>query len=140
MRTSVPNSERGAALLEAALALGLVAMVATAGLAAFSRAAAVGVGAEAKMAALADAENALERASAAGFLARALAEGEAVLEGDGWRVTGAPYRPEEEAEAAREAGLEPGRESPLALVRLVAEAGGGGAPLVVLETLRVSPR
>lgn len=123
--------ERGAALIEAALALGLVALVAAAGLTAFSRAAAVSAGAEAKLAALAAAENAIERGSAPDFLARALGPEGAMLEGEGWRLSGRGFAPPE-AE---------GTEGPLALVRLVAEAGPDPeAPLVRLETLRSLPR
>ncbi|MFV0476034.1 MAG: hypothetical protein ACK5MQ_17800 [Pikeienuella sp.] len=126
------EAEAGAALLEAALALGLLALIAAAGLSAFGRAAAVSAAAEAKLTALAAAENAIERASAPDFLARALREGGAVLEGEGWRVEAAPY-----ADAlAAEAG-----ESPLALIRIAAEAGPGDNPrLVALETLRSLPR
>lgn len=129
--TSGRSSERGAALLEAALALALVAIIAGAGVTAFTRAAETGARAEARLDALVMAETALERASAPDFLRRALDEGEASLTGPGWRVTGAPY-----ADAADE---EIG-ESPLALVRLVAEAGPDGAPPVRLETLRSLPR
>lgn len=130
--------ERGAALLEAALALGLVALIAGAGLTAFSRAAESGAAATARLEALAAAENALERASAAGFLARAL-EGDAEMAGEGWRVTGAPYVGEAEGEAAAAAGAALG-DGPLALIHLRAEAGPEGAPLVTLETLRTLPR
>ncbi len=128
---SFRNSERGVALIEAALALGLVALVAAAGLSAFSRAERVSAAAEAKLAALALAENAIERGSAPDFLSRALASGDASLEGEGWRLTGSVFEGPE-AEAA---------ESPLALIRLLAEAGPDPeAPLVRLETLRSIPR
>ncbi|MFN3259323.1 MAG: hypothetical protein ACE37J_02075 [Pikeienuella sp.] len=128
--TSAPNRrERGAALLEAAVALALMALVAAAGFTAFGRAGAAGAAAEARLEALALAESALERGSAPGFLAAAL-EGEAALSGEGWRLSALPFPTEEEG--------------PLALVRLVAEAGfpegEDGAPLVRLETLRSLPR
>ena len=124
--TSAPNRrERGAALLEAALALALMALVAAAGFSAFGRAGATGAAAEARLEALALAESALERGAAPGFLAAAL-EGGASLKGEGWRLTGETWPQEED--------------SPIALVRLVAEAGPEGAPLVRLETLRSLPR
>lgn len=129
--TSQRSSERGAALLEAALGLALVALIAGAGLTAFTRAAETGARAEARLHALAMAENALERGSAPDFLRRALVEGDAELTGPGWRVAGAPY-----ADAADE---EIG-ESPLALIRLVAEAGAEGELPVRLETIRSLPR
>lgn len=116
--------ERGAALIEAALALGLVALIAAVGLSAFSRAAGTGAGAEARLEALSAAENALERGSAPDFLGQAR-EG-AVMNGEGWTLTGTPYEMEENG--------------PLILIRLVAEAGPRDAPLVRLETLRSLPR
>lgn len=136
------RGERGAALLEAALALGLVALVAGAGLTAFSRAAKSSAEAEATLTALAAAETALERASAAGFLASALAEGGAALEGEDWRVTGAPYASDDERAAATEAGVAPPSAGPLALIHLTAIAGLAAPerPLVRLETLRALPR
>lgn len=121
--TLSPNRrERGAALLEAAIALALVALIAAAGISAFSAAGRASADAAADMRALTLAENAIERASAPGFLRRALDEGEAVREGDGWRVTAIPY------------AADPG-DSPLALVEIRAEAGE-----VVLKTLRSLPR
>lgn len=124
------KGERGVALLEAAIALGLVALIAATGLSAFSGAARIGAAAEARLEALALAESALERASAPDILAAALADGAATLSGEGWRVDAAPY-PIAEDEGA------PG---PLALIRLRAVAGPEDAPLVVLETLRSLPR
>ncbi len=126
------DPERGAALLEAALALGLVAFIAAAGLSAFSGAARTGAAAEARLLALADASSALERASAPTFLAEALLAGGAELSGDGWRVEAAPY-----ANEGAEEGMEDG---PLALIRLTASAGPPEAPLVTLTTLRSLPR
>lgn len=122
------NPERGMALLEAAIALAIVAMVAATGLTAFSRASAVNQTAEARLEALAQAENALERASAAGFLAEVLDEGQARITGDGWQVTGVPY-PDAQA----------GDSSPMALVELTAVAGKD-ASSITLKTLRTIPK
>lgn len=120
--------ERGAALLEAAIALGIVALIASAGLSAFSGAARFGGAAADRLDALAAAEAALERGAAPAFLAEALATGAATLEGPGWRVEGEPYDGDD-------------GESPLALIRLSAAAGPDpDAPLVSLETLRSLPR
>lgn len=121
------RSESGMALVEAALALGLVALIAATGLSAFSRAATTGAAAEARLEALNAAENALERGSAPDFLAKARDE-VTVMSGEGWTLTGTPYEIEEE------------EDGPLALVRLVAEAGPPGEPRVRLETLRSLPR
>lgn len=118
------RGERGAALLEAALALALVALVAGAGLSAFGASNRASAAAEAKLASLALAENAIERGSRAAFLRLALEEGAAELTGDGWRLTAAPYADDLTAQ-----------ESPLALLRLIAEAGE-----VTLETVRSVPR
>lgn len=121
--TSAParRGERGLALLEAAIALGLVSLIAATGYGVFSRAADATARAEARLAALTLAENALERASAPDFLARAAETGEATLEGDGWRVTALPH------------DAPPGR---LTLLRLTAEAPPGDGALVTLTTLR----
>lgn len=125
-KTSSPNSgERGFALLEAAVALAIVALLAAAGFTAFAAANRAAAVAEARLTALAAAENALELASAPAVLRRALEDGEAALEGEGWRVVATPYADDD-------------GEGPLALVSLVAEAGET-AP-VRLETLRSLPR
>lgn len=124
-KTSSRNSEGGFALLEAAVALAVVALVAAAGFTAFAAANRSSAMAEARLRALAAAENAIERASVPSVLRQALDDGEARLEGDGWRVIAAPYEADDAA-------------SPLALVRLVATAGE--APVVTLETLRSLPR
>ena len=113
--------ERGAALLEAAIALGLVAIIAAAGFSAFSAASRASADAAERMRALRLAENAVEIASAAGFLRAALEEGEALASGEDWRVVARPY----------DAGDDDG---PLALIAI--EATGGGAPNVTLRTLR----
>ncbi len=126
---SVRNrGEHGAALLEAAIAIGIVAMIAATGLSAFSRAASVGQKSEARLEALADAENALERASVSGFLAQALADGAADLSGDDWQVMALPYQVEETATG------------PLALIELTATAGTARGAPVTLKTLRAIPR
>ncbi len=124
-KISSRSSEGGFALLEAAVSLAIVALIAAAGFTAFAAASRASAEAEARLAALAAAENALERASAPAMLREALEEGEAVLEGDGWRVVAAPY--------AEDEGV-----SPLALVSLIATAGE--APVVRLETIRSLPR
>lgn len=117
--TSARNSERGVALLEAVIALALVAMIASAGYAAFARAVDSAARAEARMAALAQAEMAIELASSPAFLVDALAAGGAALSGPGWRVEGAPQE----------------GDGPLALIALTATAGE-----VTLETVRSVPR
>jgi Tfp pilus assembly protein PilV len=125
---SVPNKrERGLALLEAAIALGIVAMIAAAGLSAFSRAASVNRTAEIRLHALADAENALEQASVSSFLAEVLDTGTATLSGSDWQVTGSPYQTET-------------GEGPLALIELIASAGAERGAEVTLRTLRAIPR
>jgi len=125
---SVRNrQERGAALLEAAIAVGIVAMIAATGLSAFSRAATVGRVAEVRLDALADAENALERASASGFLAQALIAGSADLSGPDWQVTALPYMADDNT-------------GPLALIELIAVAGTERGAPVTLKTLRTIPR
>ena len=123
------GSERGAALLEAAIALALTALIAAAGFSAFGAASRSSAAAEARLDALRLAENAVERASVPAFLRAALDDGEAVLAGDGWRVVAVPYAgTDQDGET----------ESPLALVHITATAGDG--PVVELETLRSAPR
>lgn len=125
--TSAQNkAERGIALLEAAMALALVSLIAAATYSIFSQSAAATARSEARLAALAQVESALELASAPGFLSRALEEGKAEIQGDGWRVTGAPY--EEDGSGQ------------LALIRLSASAGPSDKPVLTLETLRAIPR
>ncbi len=125
--TSAQNSrERGVALLEAAMALALVSLIAAATYSIFSQSAAVAARSEAKLAALAAVESALELASAPVFLARVRDEGAAEIAGDGWRVTGAPYDDDSSGQ--------------LALIRLSASAGPLDDPIVTLETLRAIPR
>ncbi|MEO1611643.1 MAG: hypothetical protein AAFU55_04725 [Pseudomonadota bacterium] len=114
--------ERGAALLEAAIALGLAALIAAAGFSAFSAASRASDAAAREMASLTLAENAIERASAPAFLRAALDEGEAVAAGDGWRVEARPYQDDD-------------GEGPLALVEITATSGP-----VALSTLRSLPR
>lgn len=114
--------ERGAALLEAAVALALVAMIAAAGVSAFGMSGRRSAEAAQRLENLRLAENAIEIASAPAVLRRALDDGEAVAAGDGWRVSAVPYDGET-------------GESPLALVLIKAEAGR-----VTLETLRSLPR
>ena len=125
--TSAPsNGERGVALLEAAMALALVSLIAAATYSIFSQSAAATARAEARLAALAQVETALELASSPAFLTRALEEGEAELAEADWRVRGTPYE---------ETG-----EGQLALIRLSASAGPADAPILTLETLRAIPR
>ena len=124
--TSSRNSrERGAALLEAAIALGLVAIIAAAGFSAFATANRFSAAADEKLRALTLAENGVELASAPAFLRRALEDGEAIAAGENWRVVAEPYDGDD--------GL-----GPLALIRIRAEGGQNGA--VALETLRSIPR
>ena len=114
--------ERGAALLEAVIALGLVALIAAAGFSAFSAASRASDAAARKMSALTLAENAVERASAPAFLRAALEDGEASLTGDGWRVDARAYEGDD-------------GEGPLALIEITAIADD-----VTLATLRSLPR
>ena len=125
--TSAQNRrERGIALLEAAMALALVSLIAAATYSIFSQSAAATARSEAKLTALAQVETALELASAPAFLSRALSEGKAELSGEGWRVTGTPYDEDGSGQ--------------LALIRLSASAGPQEAPVLTLETLRAVPR
>lgn len=108
------------------MALALVSLIAAASYSIFSQSAAATARAEARLAALAQVESALELASAPAFLARALEDGAAEINGADWRVRGAPYE---------ETG-----DGQLALIRLVASAGPEDAPILSLETLRAIPR
>ena len=116
------RGERGAALLEAAVALALVAMIAAAGVSAFGMSGRRSAEAAERLENLRLAENAIEIASAPAMLRRALDKGEAAAEGDGWRVSIIPYDGDDGT-------------SPLALALIRAEAGR-----VTLETLRSLPR
>lgn len=121
------KAERGIALLEAAMALAIVSLVAATAYAVFSQSAAISTRASDRLTALAAADTAIELASSPAFLTRALAEGRADLTGNNWQVVGDIYS-------------EDGPENPLALIRLVATAGPETTPLVTLETLRTIPR
>lgn len=127
LTSALNNRERGIALLEAAMALALVSLITAATYSIFSQSAASTARSEAKLQALTQVETALEMASTPAFLERTLAEGQASLEGEGWRVRGDVYD-------------EDGRSGPLALVRLRASAGPENAPTVELETLRALPK
>lgn len=125
--TSAQNKrERGIALLEAAIALALVSLIAATTYSIFSQSAAATARSEAKLAALAQVESALELASTPAFLTRALDEGAAEILGEGWRVTGTPY--------------DENGSGQLALIRLSASAGPQDDPILTLETLRAIPR
>lgn len=125
--TSAQNKcERGIALLEAAMALALVSLIAATTYSIFSQSAAATARSEAKLAALAQVESALELASTPAFLTRALDEGAAEILGEGWRVTGTPY--------------DENGSGQLALIRLSASAGPQDDPILTLETLRAIPR
>lgn len=126
LTSALNNRERGVALLEAAMALALVSLIAATTYSIFSQSAAVTARSEAKLQALAQVETALELASTPTFLARALNEGNAEISGKDWRVTGTPY--EEDGSGQ------------LALIRLSASAGPPDAPILTLETLRAIPR
>ncbi|MEM7544353.1 MAG: hypothetical protein AAF367_02360 [Pseudomonadota bacterium] len=121
------RSERGTALLEAAIGVGLLALIAATGLSAFSRAGEVSRLAEARIDALALAENALELASASAFLGIALQNGEAQKSGTGWQVIARPYRDDES-------------DGPIAMLEITAVAEVAGGPDVTLRTLRALPR
>ncbi|MEM7270632.1 MAG: hypothetical protein AAF401_15440 [Pseudomonadota bacterium] len=125
MPISAPNNERGAALLEAAIALSIAALITAAGVGVFSRAAEVSARADAQLIALSRAETALERGSATDVLLEALEDGEAVRTGDGWRLTA---RPEDG-----------GGEETLALIELTGE-GAAAEQVVLLTTIRAIPR
>lgn len=120
------NRERGVALLEAAMALALVSLIAAATYSIFSQSAAATARSEAKLEALAQVESALELASAPVFLARVRDEGAAEITGEAWRVTGSPYDEDGSGQ--------------LALIRLSASAGPRDDPTLTLETLRAIPR
>ncbi|MEL7462561.1 MAG: hypothetical protein AAFN79_00740 [Pseudomonadota bacterium] len=120
--SSRSKGERGAALLEAVIALGLVALIAAAGFSAFSAASRASDAAARQMTSLTLAENALERASAPAFLRAALETGEATLAGEDWRVEAKPYEADD-------------GEGSLALIELTAIAED-----VTLTTLRSLPR
>lgn len=125
MRTPRSAAERGAALLEAVLALTLAAMLTAAGFSAFARLGRAAEAAETRLRALALAENALETAAAPAFLAAARDAPQSRQGGEGplrWRL-----------EAARHGETEP------ALVRLTATVGEAAAPVVRLDTLRLAP-
>ncbi len=125
--TSAQNkAERGIALLEAAMALALVSLIAAATYSVFSQSAAATARSEAKLTALAQVETALELASTPAFLSRVLDEGEAEILGEDWRVAGSPY----EDDGAGQ----------LAMIRLSASAGPLDDPILTLETLRAIPR
>lgn len=126
--TFAPNrSERGTALLEAAIAVGLLALIAATGLSAFSRAAIVSQQADARLVALSNAQNAIEDASGPLFLGLVIDEGRAEKTGDGWRVTGTLYQDEQS-------------NGPMALVELLAVADVANGADVTLRTLRAIPR
>ena len=127
LTSALNNRERGIALLEAAMALALVSLITAATYSVFSQSAASNARSKGKLLALAKVETALEMASAPAFLERTLAEGQASLEGEGWRVRGDVYD-------------EDGGSGPLALVRLRASAGPEDTPTVELETLRALPK
>ena len=121
------RAERGVALLEAAIALAIVSLIAATAYSVFSQSAAISARAAERLAALEAAENAIELASSPAFLTRALADGTAEMTGADWRILGSVY-------------AEDDPENPLALIRLVASAGPENDPLVTLETLRSIPR
>lgn len=125
MRTPTSGAERGAALLEAVIALALAAMLAAAGLSAFARLGRAGEAAQTRLRALALAENALEQGAVPAFLAAARDAPRRLEGAEGplrWRL-----------EAAREGETEP------ALVRLTATVGAPATPIVRLDTLRLVP-
>ena len=125
MRTPTSAAERGAALLEAVIALALAAMLAAAGFSAFTRLGRATAAAETRLRALALAENAVEEASAPAFLTAARDAPRSLQGAHGalvWR-----------REAAREGDGAP------ALVRLTVVVGDPAAPLARLDTLRLAP-
>lgn len=129
MRPRPRAGETGTALLEAVIGLGLAALIAGAGFAAFTQSARVAERAGARLAALDLAERALEEGAQPLILAEALAAGvaERRFEGRGGATALLRATP---FDATPNAG-------PVALLRLTATAGPANAPaLVTLETLR----